>query len=127
MNNFEWAKIWKANEAERRQGNVGNQLPAIVETGANGNDFGAVISKGFGNLGGGIRSHFQNNRGGTQKKRGYGMLSWGCVCGDVIMGDIEEVVRGERLELRGEKIPMVRKQEKHEERKVLMAVALMGI
>ena len=43
------------------------------------------------------------------------------------MEDIDEVVGEERLELREEQMQMVRKQEKNEERKVLTAVALMGI
>ena len=45
---------------------------------------------------------------------------------DVIAEDIEEVVGDERLELREDPIQMVRKQDKNEERNVLMAMALMG-
>ena len=74
----------------------------------------------------GARSHFQNNRRLTQKERRYGMLRWGGGTEDVIMGDIDAVVGDGRLELREATIEMVRKQEKNEERKVLMAVAIMG-
>ena len=61
----------------------------------------------------GIRSHFQNNRRLTQKERRYGMLSWGA--GDVTMEDIEEVDGEERLELREDRIQMVRKKKSMEE------------
>ena len=50
LNNSEEDKIWKTNAEARRRERVGNQLPSIEEEIEN--DFGAAISRDFGNGGG---------------------------------------------------------------------------
>ena len=72
LNNFEEDKIWTANGETRRRESVGNQLPTIREE--EENDFGAVISRDFGN--GGDQRTLPEKRRPSLMKRRWGILRW---------------------------------------------------
>ena len=106
MNNFEEDKIWKANDAIRRQEIAGSQLSTIREGGI-GNDFGSVTSGGFGNGGDRITLPEQQEAYNDEKALGNVEMGGGL---SIIVEDFEEVVEEGRLELRGEQVQWAGKQ-----------------